>query len=260
MLNQRPIFKYVLIFGSGLVLVCGTILLASYLNSSKPIYVQYNTGTDGKPVNNITVQATGKVSVEPDLAMFNAGYTIERANILDLQSDLNTVNDRIVKALRDNGVDEKDLKTITYLISPSYRYDSDSGESIQNGFEGTIMVSVKVRDLDKTGKLIEVAMDAGANKIENIQFTVENLEAVKSEARKLATDAAYNKAKELAEGSNVNIGGLIAISEDNYSYEPVIYNTYKAMSVSEDASGGDVTISSGSLDIIVTVNATYGIK
>jgi uncharacterized protein YggE len=259
MLDLSPTKKRYIFAGLTIVAVCGTILISSLLTATRPIYVQNNTGIDGKPVNNISVSATGKVTVKPDLVMVTVGYTTKKDDMVSLQKDLNDKNNAIVKALKAFGIEDKDITTASFDIQPSYRYEYQTGKQINDGQTGSVRLNIKVRNLDKTGEIIDGAVNAGANIVDNITFTVDDLDKPKVEARKLAAQAAKAKAQVLADSSNASLGGLIAISEESQSYPtPVTYNYAKDMTAS--SSSQTPIISAGSLEIAITVQATYAIK
>jgi hypothetical protein len=261
MLTHQPVLKIGAIVAAVTLTLCVTIGLVSYWISSRPIYLQYNTGTDGKPVNNITVSATGKVSVSPDLATFDAGYSSKKATIAALQKDLTDKNNDIIAALKTAGVDAKDIQTTSFDMQPSIRYDWTTGKRYDDGVQGNITLHVKVRQIAKTGEIIDKAVNAGANTVSSISFTLENPETTKSAARKLAAQAARTKAGELAENSGVAVGGLVSISEVSYDYQPIYYNTMQDYATSTKSNTGSTTqVSGGSLEYTITVNATYGIK
>jgi uncharacterized protein YggE len=92
-----------------------------------------------------------------------------------------------------------------------------------------------------------------------LSFTVDDLSKARSDARKLAAQAAYEKAKELAESSNIGIGSLISISESTSNSYPTPIYANSLMDKTSSGSGS-TELSSGSLEISVDVNATYGIQ
>lgn len=258
MLETRPNVKKVLMVGGVTLMVCGTILGSILLISRRPIYVQYNTGADGKPVNNISVTAIGKVSVTPDLVTFTATYDAKNSNISNLQADLTKHNNSIVAALKGQGVEDKDIQTASFNIQPNYYYESGTWKQMQDGHTGSVSINVKVRKVSSAGQVVDAAVDAGASQVSSLSFTVDDLTKARSDARKLATKAAFDKANELAQGSNVGLGGLISISESTTQYNP--YPIYANASMDSAKSSGESTeLSSGSLEVSVDVSATYGI-
>jgi len=261
MFTKRPILKIgILAFGITFM-VCITIAVSNILISRRPVYVQYNTGVDGRPVNNISVTAVGKINATPDIVTFSAGFEDKDDSFEKLQEDMDSKSQAITKAMKDAGIEDKDITTTQYDIYPDYKYNYNTGEETEDGFRGRITLSIKVRDIEKAGEIIDDAMDAGANTVSNITFTVDDLESVREEARKLAAEAAKKKADTLASSSGVGLGGLIAISEESMDYSPNYYNTYREYETAMgDAVESSPSINPGTLEITITVSATYGIQ
>jgi hypothetical protein len=261
-LQNRPILKIGAIIVSFAIIIAGGMIGGTYLLSKRPTYIQMNTGTDGKPVNNISVTATGKVSVTPDLVTFEATYNNKKSDIKSVQEDLTRNNNQIIQALKDKGVADKDIQTKDFSITPSYRWEYSSNKRLDDGQTGRSVIFVKVRNKEKAGEIMDATVNAGANQLSNITFTIDDLEKPRSDARKLATDGARKKANELASGSGVSVGGLISISETSYSYAPTQYsNSYNDLTAGKAIDTTQVTtLASGSLEVTISVNATYAIE
>ncbi|MEI6532339.1 MAG: SIMPL domain-containing protein [Candidatus Roizmanbacteria bacterium] len=244
------------------IIVIGNII-GSYIVATRPVYVQQNSGVDGRPVNNVSVTATGKVSVVPDIVTFTAGYNVTKPDIVSVQKDLNEKNNAILTALRGKSILDKDIQTYSFDISPKYRYEPTTGKQLTDGFMGSLRIFVKVRNKEQAGEIVDTVVTSGATTIDAIQFTLDNPEKMRSEARKLAGESAKKKAVELASASGVSLGSLIAISESvDYSPQPMVANMMKTFASEGSAiqSAPVPEISGGSLEISITVNATYGIK
>jgi uncharacterized protein YggE len=124
----------------------------------------------------------------------------------------------------------------------------------------TNTVSVKVRDLDQTGTLLDGVVEAGGNlvRVNGISFSVDNPEPLKVQARELAVQQALEKAQELATLAGVGLGQLVFISE---SSSTPIYNEVEARGDFAMASSFAATpISSGESQIRVTVQAVFAIQ
>ncbi len=260
-LKNRPIVKFGIILTLAAIILAGGYIAGNWYLSRRPTYIQMNTGTDGRPVNNITVSAMGKVSVTPDIVTFYTSYNTKKNTIKEVQEDLNRNNNSIIRALKEKGIQEKDIQTIDFNIQPTYRWESNTNRRLEDGHTGKSTIYVKVRDTAKAGEIIDSSVTAGANEVTNITFTIDNNEKPKSEARKKAAEAAKKKADELASGSGVGLGGLIAISETTYDYSPITYRSnYNYADASfKTASQEMPAIAAGSLEVTVNVSATYGI-
>jgi len=165
-----------------------------------------------------------------------------------------------IKAVKDMGVEDKDVQTTTYSLSPLYNYTEAAGRI----FQGYILeqdVQVKIRDFEKVGEILQKATSAGANLTGNLQFTIDDPEQFKQEARAKAIEQAKSNAENLAQTSGIKLGKIINVYE-NYSY-PVAYDSYSKLGmgggISETAVPSPI-IQPGQQEIEITINLTYQVK
>lgn len=216
------------------------------------------------PERSFTVSGEGKVVAVPDIAQLSVGVLTEGGkNLTELQKQNTEKINRIISYLKEQGINEKDIKTEYYNISPRYQYFSCTpvplglefrpcppSEII--GYSISQSVSVKIRDLDKTGGIISGVVEQGANTVSGPNFTVDDPVALQNEARKEAIKQAREKARSMAKTGGFRIGKLISIQE-GFSGPPIIYGL--------EAKGGAVpSIEPGSQEILVTATLIYEIK
>ncbi len=175
----------------------------------------------------------------------------------------------VINNLRAQGVDDEDIQTTLFNIQPEYTFvevteEPSSGERVRRterrlvGFRVTNTLSVKVRDLESIGPIIDGAVAAGGDvtRINNIQFTVEEVEELQSQARTLAIRDAVAKAEQLAGDTGATLGPLLFISESGGPSTPVIART-EAPAFAADAA---TPISLGELDVTVIIQAIWAIE
>ena len=102
-----------------------------------------------------------------------------------------------LRALRDLGLDDADLKTTSVEMRP-YRQRDRNGEVTGSGWVVSNQVKVTVRDIARTGDVIDAAVAAGANDLNGVNFRASDSTAARSEARAAAVVAADPAANELA--------------------------------------------------------------
>jgi len=119
-------------------------------------------------------------------------------------------------------------------------------------------VQVKIRNFTKIGDILSQATSKGANLAGDLQFTIDNPEQFKEEARAKAIAQAKANARNLAKESGINLGKIINVYENYY---PIAYNTsIKAMGGGIPDSAPVPTIQPGQQEIDVTINLTYQVK
>lgn len=161
----------------------------------------------------ISMNGEGKVTVRPDTAVFTAGVITQGKNVTDAQEQNSMRSEAIIKFLQAQGVAEKDIKTISYNVSPQYQYDQrpvclggfcpPQRPPTIVSYEIRHTIEIKVRNLAQANPLLDGATNAGANEVGAITFRVddEGRKAAHAEARaKAIADAeikAWNVAREL---------------------------------------------------------------
>ncbi|MFH1582418.1 MAG: SIMPL domain-containing protein, partial [bacterium] len=210
--------------------------------------------------NTITVSGTGEIYAKPDLAITSFSVIKEAKTVAEALS-VNTENmNTVIQAMKDLEVEDKDLKTTSFNIYPRYEWTEKvssiypDGKRNLVGYEVSQTLEVKIRNLEKTADILQAGVDAGSNQVGNLQFTIENSDELKAQAREMAIDEAKEKAKVLAKQLDVRLAGIANFSE---SGNGVVY--YDARLESTGGIGG-TQIETGENKIEVRVSVTYKIK
>ncbi len=204
----------------------------------------------------ITVSGEGKVFVKPDVALVLFGVKTESQKSVDAVNQNNEKMNAVIKAIKDLGVDEKDIKTSAYNLYPVYDY-IETGR-VFKGYSLDQQISVKIRDFNKISDILDKATSGGINTIGDLQFTVDDLEKAKSEAREKAIKQAKEKALVLINQAGLRIVKLINVSE-GYGPLPQPYmmgggiNTLEKASIAPD-------IQPGQSEINTTITLTYRVR
>lgn len=215
-------------------------------------------GKDVNPTNTINVSATGEVFAVPDVANFSVSVVKEAKTALDAQNKNAEAINKIVKFLKDSGIEDKDIKTSGYNIYPKYDYLEYQGQVFRS-YEATQTLDVKVRKIDDAGKILSGAVEMGANQVSGINLAIDDEDALKREARQKAIIEAKQKADDLVKDLGVSLGKLVSFSESSGGYPMPLYG----MGMAKEAGvGGAVApdIQKGENKISVSVSLTYEIR
>lgn len=204
----------------------------------------------------ITIEGEGKVVAAPDVAVVSLGVQSDAKTVKAAQGDNSQKMNDIVKAVKDIGVKDADIQTTNYNIYPKYSYNKDTGISDIVGYTVSQSVTVKVRDLDKVGGILFKAGELGANQVGGVQFTVDNPENLKTQAREKAIDNARTKANVLFDKLGLRPGRIVSFSEFSGGTPPIYLE--KAYGIGGGAPAP--SIETGSLDVVVNVSLTFEIK
>ncbi len=205
----------------------------------------------------ITITGEGKVFVKPDIALVNLGVQTEAKKSADAVNQNNEKMNAIIKAIKDLGVDEKDIKTSAYNLYPVYDY-TEAGR-VFIGYSLNQQISVKIRNFEKISDILDKATSEGANTISDLQFTVDDLEKARAEAREKAIEQAKGKALVLAGQAGLKLVKLVNVSEGYAPSPEPIYGKGGAMNVMEKSTVAP-DIQSGQSEISATVYLTYRVR
>ena len=175
-------------------------------------------GSDG---SGIWVSGHGTISVAPDLAVLDIGVETRAANVSEANSQASMAMDAVIEALKAKGVNDEDIQTNRFSIYPRYDYIEEEKDGVRSGREVLVgyrvrnNATVKLRDIDAAGDVIDDVVTAGGDsvRINGIDFTLEDPKPKMAELREMAVADAKAKAEHLAELSDVTLGRLIYISE-----------------------------------------------
>jgi len=251
--------KNVLGIAGAIVGIILAISAVSYANT-------YSKSIEPSSFRSFSVSAEGDAVGIPDVAEFTVGVVTEGGTDIGALQEENTEKiDAIVSYVKENGVEDKDIKTGSYNISP--RYESCYGDGICPprrvvGYTVSSSVTVKARDFDKAGEMLSGVVDKGANTVSSLTFKIDEPDVYLKEARDEAIAKAKIKAKELADSAGFKIGRLLSINE-GYStpyYSGMGGDYYKVMEDAVLSSARPVAIEPGSQDLTSTVTMVYEIK
>lgn len=227
------------------------LFLYGKFGPSIPVSVNSVSTTQPAP---FSVSAEGKVTAIPDIAQISLGFTSTDTTVTGVQNQANTIINKVTSAVKNLGIDSKDIQTSNYNLSPTYDYRTPTQKL--TGYTISVSIFVKVRDFSKINQVIDVGTANGANQVGGLNFTFDDPEKFQAQARKIAIDNAKQKAADIAAASGITLGKLINVSEDNTNMPRPMVTMEKAL---PSTGGGSVPtqVEPGSSDITSTVTLSY---
>ncbi len=163
------------------------------------------------------IQGEGKIKVKPDIAVISLGIVTENKEIEKSQKENDLITNKVIKALKELGVDKEDIETTAYYINKTYDYVD--GKQEFRGYEVRHYLQITIRDIKKVGKAYNVAVENGANLANDIIFNVSNAEMYYLQALNLAIQNAKQKAKSMAKTLGIILNKIpIKIIEESHGY------------------------------------------
>jgi uncharacterized protein len=258
--NQERIWKIGSIVGILLVVFLAVISL-------KELKSIGHIGKSDQNINAISVSGKGEAVVIPDIATFSFTVTESALKVTDAQTQATNKTNATLKAIRDGGVADKDIKTTSYSINPHYEYQNGicangncrPGKSVLTGYEVSQTIEIKVRDLTKAGTLFESIGSLGVQNVNGLSFSIDDPDSVKARARADAIIDAQNKAKELTKQLGVRLVRIISFSDSNDTPYPVAYG-FAGESMMAKTASVVPEVPAGEQKVVSNVTITYEIE
>jgi hypothetical protein len=233
--------------------------------------------------NSITLSGHGEVSAMPDIA--NVYFTIhkEGKTVKEAQAAVAMIEKASLDFLETNNVAEKDIKTENASFNPRYDYKQavcpqvpvsagaegvisfpsstyycPPGKQVLTGYEAYESITVKVRNTDDVGKIMQGLGGLGVSDLSGPNFAIDDENALKAEARKKAIEDAREKAKVLAKDLGVRLGKITSFSEGGYY--PTFYDKTMMSAGGAGVEAAPAVIPKGENTITSDVNITYEIR
>lgn len=224
-----------------------------------------------KETSMITLSGHGEVQAVPDIASVYFTISKDAKTVKEAQDMVAKIEKSVLDVLKKNGVAEKDIKTDNASFYPKYEYKYDTklvpcneygcppqnGKNIIVGYTASESITVKVRNTDDAGKIMQGLGETGVSNLNGPNFMIDDEDALKAEARKKAIDDAKEKAKVLAKDLGVRLVRVTNFSENGgYAY-PVMYG--KDM-MNASAESAPASLPKGENTISSDVSITYEIR
>jgi uncharacterized protein YggE len=203
----------------------------------------------------ITTTGQGKVETAPDMATISLGVTHEakRADsALALTSD--AVRE-VLSRLEQAGIAQNDIQTNSLSLQPVWSRPTSGTNAPARitGFVARNSLSVRVRDLDKLGGVLDLVVQEGANTFDGLQFSLQDPEPTMAAARADAVRDAMARAQQLAEAAGVTLGPVQSISENTGSVRP------QMMEMAAARMASDVPVAEGEISLSAQVSMVFAI-
>lgn len=228
-------------------------------------------GYGDKTENTITFSGHGEVTAVPDVANISFVIRKEAKTVKLAQAEVVKVEKSVLDMLKANKVEDKDIKATSASFNPKYEYlyekqvsicnqygcPPNPGKNVITGYEAYENMTLKIRNADDTGKIIEALGTLGVSELNGPNFTVDKEDELKIEARKKAIVDAKEKAKSLAKDLGVRLGDITSFSESSNYPVPMYAKGMMDMAVSSSA---PAVLPKGENVISSDVSITYQLK
>lgn len=229
-------------------ILSATLTLALVLSLSLPVLADTDTRT-------MTVVGNANVSLPADTASLELGTSTKDTTVEAAQQQSDEIIGKVLAALKELGIDEKDIVTSNYSVYTEVPYDEyGSVRKSEPVYNVNNMLNIKVRNLEDIGRVIDAATKAGVNQIYGLTFSSSEEKDAYKAALELAVEDARSKAAVLATSTGKTLGDIITI-ESQYDYGG--YYDARNQIAFESSAAKTGTIVSGAIVVSAVVTLVY---
>lgn len=160
----------------------------------------------------LDISAEGQTTRVPDVAIVSAGVVTQAADAAAAMRDNAARVERVIAALKAAGVADRDIQTANISLNPQYRYAQNETPVI-TGYQASNNVSVRFRDIARSGAILDALVKEGANQISGPNLTLDKPDEALDEARLAAMKIARARAELYAKAAGLKVKRIISISE-----------------------------------------------
>ena len=243
------------------------IIISDQLSESRYLPSQSLQSNSLLP-HGINVQANSSISVPADLASFNIKVKSREKTVTEARENTARYANRVVDAIKKLNISEDDIQTTSFNIYPETRW-IEKKDDFGTYSESTIIaysvensINVLVRNLDDLGKVIDEATIAGENQIQinNINFSISNINSYEKKLRENAAINAKNKAQTYVESLGLKLGNLNYLNEISSPIATPSYGPRMEIAMSADSQYTPSTFIPGDIEISISIQANFEIS
>lgn len=236
---RKKWFAALILITLSAVLICGTCAAADGGNAQRTI----------------RVVGEAEITASPDFARIVLGVETTGESAKTAVQENAEITDKVINALKDFGLKENQISTGSFHVYSYQQHVDNSSDKYVTCYRVFNELQIKSDNINDVGKLVDIAINAGANQVQRISFEVENQEELMLTALINATLQARKKGEAIAQGAGITIKGIKSISEENTSYTP--YRSAYAEENFSKASLQDTQIIPGDVNVRARVIAEY---
>ena len=155
-----------------------------------------------------------QIEVEPDVATISTGVQTDADTAVEALRRNSAEMERVVALIRALGIPARDIQTASINLNPRYDYNNRGDQPPRFlGYQASNQVTVKLRDLDRVGEVLDAMVEAGATNINGPQFSIEDDESAKAQARSNALERGRAQAEEYARLAGYTGVRLLQVAE-----------------------------------------------
>jgi uncharacterized protein YggE len=200
----------------------------------------------------ITVTGEALISAEPDQAQLDIGVVTQARTAPEASKENAERLTRVLSEIKKILGKGDEVKTSGYSLTPVYRYPQGGKPEIV-GYNASNTIRIKTTNLDLVGRLIDSAMQAGANNINRLVFTLKDEQAAQLEALRAASAKAKTKAEAIAAALGLKVVKITSVTEGERAIQPIFR---QVTALRAEAAPAQTPVEPGTVEVRSTVSMT----
>jgi len=203
----------------------------------------------------VTVSGTGEIAAEPDLARVTLGVEARKPTMAEARTEVAATVERVLALCKSLGINPKQVNATGVQIQPEYSWNEKDRKRVLLGYLVSRQVQVELRDLELLGALLERAVDAGVNQVNDPVLDSSRRKDLEREALVKAVQDARQNAETLAGAAGATLGPVRTL---NGSASPPMVPMYRRQVAMADAAmAPEASYQAGEMKFTASVNAEY---
>lgn len=209
---------------------------------------------DARP-RTVSVSGTGDVAAEPDVAQVTLGVEARKPALADARSEVSATVERVLALCKSLGIDPKRVNATRVQIQPEYSWNEKDRKRVLLGYLVSRQVQVELRDLELLGTLLERAVDAGVNQVNDPVLDSSRRKDLERDALVKAVEDARLNADTLARAAGASLGPVRTLNGATSGPPVPMYRRQVAMA--DAAMAPEASYQAGEMKFTASVNAEY---
>ncbi len=206
----------------------------------------------------LIVVGTARISIPADMASVELGASAKGETVFEAQKLTDDIITKVLAAIKELGIDEKDIITSNYSVYTEMPYDEYGSIRKQDPiYNMTNILNITLRNIEQVSLVIDAATKAGANQIYGLTFATSKQNEAYNEALESAVKDAMQKAVVVAAATGKTLGELVEIETERD------FGEYWGVGDAMDYSGAALekeAIVSGAIIVSASVTLTYSFE
>jgi uncharacterized protein len=208
----------------------------------------------------IRVEGMGETKAVPDEAFISLAMDTLAPTAKAAAEDNARKMEKVIAALVQAGIARKDIETSNYAVYPEYQPPVKPTEEPKlRGYRVSNTVVVHVRELARVGALLDTALGAGANRVDEVRFGLSKPEVAQGEALRKAVERARQSAQVLASSLGVKLGPVLDASTVTQPERPIPVERFQTARAAGSAADVTTPIQPQEQTVTATVTLVFAI-